>query len=177
MVRKWTNRSDLRIGEKHLRHFFQTDCGEDYPLLQEEQQIARRRLCPAIVPCSGILLRHRENTARQIMELRPHGVRRSLRNGDDQLRRKICRRRRRKGGLRRLSQIFPRLRQRKDKAERAHDFSVRRSMKSVCPIFAATWRAFSRSPISCRRSAILRSVTSQPGSSSSAAVRSSRAPA
>ena len=85
-----------------------------------------------------MFLRYRENTADQIMELRLHGVLRPLRNGDDQLRCKICRRCRRKGGLCRLSQILPRLRQRKDKAERAHDFSVRRSMKSVCPIFAAT---------------------------------------
>ena len=72
------------------------------------------------------------------MEFRPHSVLRSLRNRDDHFCRNIRRRRCRKGGLCCLSQIFPRLRQRKNNAERAHDFSVRRSMKSVCPIFAAT---------------------------------------
>ena len=133
-----TNGSDALIKEEYALHRPQTFGRKDHALLQEEQQIARRRLCTTIVPCGRMLLRHRENTAGQIMELRPHGIHRSLRNGDDQLRRKICRRRRRKGGLCRLSQIFPRLRQRKNNAERAHDFSVRRSMKSVCPIFAAT---------------------------------------
>ena len=133
-----SNSGDVLIKEEYALHRPQTFGRKDHALLQEEQQIARRRLCAAIVPCGRMFLRHRENTAGQIMELRPHGIRRSLRNGDDQLRRKICRRRRRKGGLCRLSQIFPRLRQRKNNAERAHDFSVRRSMKSVCPIFAAT---------------------------------------
>ena len=133
-----TNSRDILIKEEYARHLVHAYGCKNCSLLQEEQQIARRRLCTAIVPCSRMLLRHRENAAGHITELRLHGGLRSLRNGDDQLRRKICRRRRRKGGLCRLSQILPRLRQRKNNAERAHDFSVRRSMKSICPIFAAT---------------------------------------
>ena len=111
------NGSDALIKEEYALHRPQTFGSKDHALLQEEQQIARRRLCPAIVPCSRMFFRHRKDTAGQIMELRLHGILRSLRNGDNQLRRKVCRRRRRKGGLCRLSQIFPRLCQRKDKAE------------------------------------------------------------
>ena len=117
MISIGTNGSDALIKEEYALHRPQTFGSKDHALLQEEQQLARCRFCAAIVPCSRIFLRHRENTAGQIMELRLHGVLRPLRNGDDQLRCKICRRRRRKGGLRRLSQILPRLRQRKDKAE------------------------------------------------------------
>ena len=176
-VGEWSNSADLRTLREGIQQRTQP-CGiEQNALAHEEEAAAGGKCTPIIVEQSKAIGLNRTDLNVVDMPqclLCPLKIRSRRHDKQFCLRAAVHAGRARR--LCRLAQVVCLLRDREDDAEALHRFSSRSSMKSAIRIFAATCSALSRSPISCRRSAMLRSVASQPGSRRSAAMRSAFAP-
>ena len=168
-----TDGGDCRIQSERLQHLCQAVRRKDNTFPQKEQGIR----CSGFRPCIPPLRRRSpgagQHTARKSVQCLSQDLRLFLCGKDKQLSLHAQRRGSSQYRLRRLAQIRPLLARCEDDREFTHYFSTRSSMKSVLRIFAATCRALSFSPISCRSSAMFRNVTSAPGSRRRAAIRSS----